>query len=174
LRLSYSNCTSHILLYPSAFLRVSSTDRHIPLKSMMPIRVRLVQLLKAEEASSLDRRHFARKSCSEDGILPGWSSCLGGLRRRSKPAVFLRNSCRVPRSRAGRGRTFLPLYKMVPGRLVDIDQHHRGHFAAGFSYSRMKSLERTWRDGISIIVYASLRSSESFGQQDGEQTCRGR
>lgn len=34
-----------------------------------------------------------------------------------------------------------PLYKMVPGRLVDIDQHHRGHFAAGFSYSRMKSLE---------------------------------
>jgi hypothetical protein len=30
------------------------------------------------------------------------------------------------------------------------------------------------RDGISIIVYASLRSSEIFGQQNGEQTCRGR
>jgi hypothetical protein len=36
---------------------------------------------------------------------------------------------------------FFPLYKMVPGRLVDIDQHHRGHFGAVFSYSRMKSLE---------------------------------
>jgi hypothetical protein len=57
------------------------------------------------------------------------------------PLSFLRNSCRVPGSRAGRGRTFLPLYEMVPGRLVDIDQHHRGHFGAVFSYSRMKSLE---------------------------------
>jgi hypothetical protein len=88
LRPSYSNCTSHILLYPSAFLCVPSTDRHTSLKSMMPIRVRLVQLLNVEKALSLDRRHLARKSCSENGIRPGWSSCLGGLRCRSKPVVF--------------------------------------------------------------------------------------
>jgi hypothetical protein len=61
--------------YPGALsiLQVSSMDRHNPLKSTMPIQVRLFHLLKVDPACSFRRRHLARNRGSWNGIRDGIS-----------------------------------------------------------------------------------------------------
>jgi len=68
-------CASQILLYAQVVSILGGSS--YSLKLMMSIQVRLVQLLNVEEASSLQRRHLARDMRSDDGILHGYSSCLG-------------------------------------------------------------------------------------------------
>lgn len=56
-----------------SILQVSSIDRHTPLKSMMPIQVRLFHLLKVDPACSFRRRHLTRNRGSWNGIRDGIS-----------------------------------------------------------------------------------------------------
>jgi hypothetical protein len=95
----------------SFILAVSSTDRHLLLKSMMPIQVHLVQLLKVEEASSLSRRHLAREREARIAFHTATHHVWVKFYVDRNPMSLLRKSCRVPRSGGDRGRTFLPLYR---------------------------------------------------------------